>query len=881
MHGVVRRRVGGVVYVRGWSRSLVAVAVVAASFAVIDGVAPLRTWAATVPAPSPATISCDVSTAYLAQNSPTQLFAEEFGSGTVSFSAVAPAGTYAYNGMGLDPLNGYLYAIEVSPTAGELLRINPGDATVEDLGALSPAISFQNSGAFSPDGDYYVFNIGSSTMYKIDVTTATATPITLSASPRLSDITWAGGYLWGIPNNTNTPIRIDPDTGEVTTFGSIGITASTYGADFTLGNGDIELGDNSGGLTEVRIDDPGSATPTFTVVATSSSPGSGQNDGAACVSAPTHLSVSMSAPTTVDANASLSWTLTVKNEGTGAASGFTLTDDVPAGYAIGAMSSGCSASGQTVTCVHGGLDPGDSAVLTISATAPGSYGCASSSNSATVVGYEENSEPTNTDSTSALIVCVSHNNPQAITFTQPADATLADGTVTLTASSDSGLTVSFTSTTPTVCTVTGTTATLVAAGTCTIEADQYGDDTYGEATPVTRSFAVTLIPQVITFAQPAPANLSAGTVALTASSDAGLPVSFTSTTPAVCTVAGTTITLLAVGTCTIDADQAGDATHAAATTIIRSFAVVSSSHTAPVVTSTRIAGDDRDATTAKLAEAMYPTAGSAKVVVLARDDVYADGLAGSPLAGALGGPLLLTPTSALSSDVRAAIQHVLAPGGLVICLGQNDAISTSVVTQLQSLGYQVNRIGGVDRYATATLIAGDIVKSGAVTHAYLATGDGFADALPSAVAAGFGHGVVLLTAGKSMPASTSKWLHDHAGLTVTAVGGAAAAAAPDAAAIAGTDRYATSAMVAATVMPDPSGLVLATGGRFPDGLAGAVYAIHHGWSLLLVAPGPTTLNSSQTTYLHDIADSTTTVTAVGGADALPPTSVTLITNALH
>ena len=145
-----------------------------------------------------------MSTAYLAQGIPTQLFAEEFGSGTVSFSPVGPAGAYSYNGMGLDPLNGYLYAIENTPTAGELLRINPADATVEDLGALSPAISPPNNGAFSADGDYYVFRLGCSTMYKVDVAAATTTAISLSASPQLGDFTWAGGYLWGILNNTST-----------------------------------------------------------------------------------------------------------------------------------------------------------------------------------------------------------------------------------------------------------------------------------------------------------------------------------------------------------------------------------------------------------------------------------------------------------------------------------------------------------------------------------------------------------------------------------------------------------------------------------------------------------------------------------------------------
>jgi hypothetical protein len=62
------------------------------------------------------------------------------------------------------------------------------------------------------------------------------------------------------------------------------------------------------------------------------------------------------------------------------------------------------------------------------------------------------------------------------------------------------------------------------------------------------------------------------TVSATATS--GLPVSFSSETQSVCTVSGTTVTLVATGTCTIDADQAGNADYLPALTVPRTFAVV-------------------------------------------------------------------------------------------------------------------------------------------------------------------------------------------------------------------------------------------------------------------------------------------------------------------
>ena len=55
-----------------------------------------------------------------------------------------------------------------------------------------------------------------------------------------------------------------------------------------------------------------------------------------------------------------------------------------------------------------------------------------------------------------------------------------------------------------------------------------------------------------------------------AMASSGLPVSFASTTPAVCTVSGSTVTILGGGTCSLVASQPGNATYAAAPTVLRS-----------------------------------------------------------------------------------------------------------------------------------------------------------------------------------------------------------------------------------------------------------------------------------------------------------------------
>ncbi|MER7274684.1 hypothetical protein ABT369_09525 [Dactylosporangium sp. NPDC000244] len=168
---------------------------------------------------------------------------------------------------------------------------------------------------------------------------------------------------------------------------------------------------------------------------------------------------------------------------------------------------------------------------------------------------------------------------QTIAFTPPAATALPAGPVTVTATATSGLAVSFGSTTQSVCTVSGNTVTLVAAGACTITADQAGSADWSAATQVTGTFNVTTDTQTITFGSLAGIALSDGPQPLAATATSGLAVAFTSATPGVCTVSGSTVTPLAAGTCTINADQPGNTTYAAAPQVQRSLTIAPGSQT--------------------------------------------------------------------------------------------------------------------------------------------------------------------------------------------------------------------------------------------------------------------------------------------------------------
>ena len=151
---------------------------------------------------------------------------------------------------------------------------------------------------------------------------------------------------------------------------------------------------------------------------------------------------------------------------------------------------------------------------------------------------------------------------------------------TFTVSATPGVSTSavvFGTTTASVCTVAGNVVTMVAAGTCSLTADQAGDSNYNAAPRVTLDVAIGAATQAITgfAANPAaPVYAPNGMFSVTATGGAsGLPVTYTSTTAATCSVAGSTVTMLAAGTCSLTADQAGNANYSAAPRVTLDIAI--------------------------------------------------------------------------------------------------------------------------------------------------------------------------------------------------------------------------------------------------------------------------------------------------------------------
>ena len=149
---------------------------------------------------------------------------------------------------------------------------------------------------------------------------------------------------------------------------------------------------------------------------------------------------------------------------------------------------------------------------------------------------------------------------QQIAFDAALPATAYVGrTLMVSASATSGLPVTLSvGGGSSVCKLTGSALMLRSAGVCTIEARQSGNARY-KGRRVEGSFAVVRAAQMISFVDAAPADaVVGGRYRLEARATSGLAVAVSSLTPDVCTLAGPNVRTIGVGSCTIEADQAGN-----------------------------------------------------------------------------------------------------------------------------------------------------------------------------------------------------------------------------------------------------------------------------------------------------------------------------------
>lgn len=106
------------------------------------------------------------------------------------------------------------------------------------------------------------------------------------------------------------------------------------------------------------------------------------------------------------------------------------------------------------------------------------------------------------------------------------------------------------------------------SGTYTVTAINIG----GSATSIGAMLTVSKLTQTITFPKPLSCPLNIGSIILGATSTSGLPITYTVLSGSA-TLTGSNLALNGIGRVTVQADQAGNTTYAAATSVQRSFAV--------------------------------------------------------------------------------------------------------------------------------------------------------------------------------------------------------------------------------------------------------------------------------------------------------------------
>ncbi len=173
---------------------------------------------------------------------------------------------------------------------------------------------------------------------------------------------------------------------------------------------------------------------------------------------------------------------------------------------------------------------------------------------------------------------VKKNQTISFTSTAPTGAAVGGATYTPAATATSGLAVTITvdSSSSSVCSIAAGVVSFNAAGTCTLDANQAGNGTYNAAPQVQQNLTVKN-GQTVTFTSTSPAGAAVGgasyTPAATATSGLAVTITVDSSSSSVCSITAGVVSFNAAGTCTLDANQAGNGTYNAAPQVQQSFAV--------------------------------------------------------------------------------------------------------------------------------------------------------------------------------------------------------------------------------------------------------------------------------------------------------------------
>ncbi|MCT7375141.1 DUF6923 family protein [Chelativorans salis] len=324
---------------------------------------------------SPSFGSCSPSM-YLAQNVPTQLFRFETASNPFVVNNVGDPSENQYNGIAMNPIDNYIYGLEINTTPPQLARVG-SDGRVQVLGPISGFPNGSVTGEFGPDGTFYSVTAGR--LYTVDVTTRTATSVALTgAATHGPDLAWHNGLLYSV-TGTGLLVTINPGSGFVDTVGATTLPQNAFGGMFGASNG-VFGSNNVGGFYRFDLD-----TGRGTLI--SDLQGSGQNDGAKCVTTaltfPADVAIDKDdGSETYTAGEDVVYTIVVSNNGPFGVAGTMVNDPLPDGITDAEWTCGSPVNGGFCTVPSGtgaiadvpvDLPAGGSVTFTLTMSVPADF----------------------------------------------------------------------------------------------------------------------------------------------------------------------------------------------------------------------------------------------------------------------------------------------------------------------------------------------------------------------------------------------------------------------------------------------------------------------------------------------------------------------------
>ncbi|WP_440709285.1 cell wall-binding repeat-containing protein [Herbiconiux sp. YIM B11900] len=209
-------------------------------------------------------------------------------------------------------------------------------------------------------------------------------------------------------------------------------------------------------------------------------------------------------------------------------------------------------------------------------------------------------------------------------------------------------------------------------------------------------------------------------------------------------------------------------------------------------------------------------------------------------------------------------------------------VGTSMLNRLDLQAQRtVERVGGADRFEVSARVSASTFPEGAST-VFIASGEGFADALSVAPLAAQADAPLLLTSRGALPSSVAAELTRLAPGRVQIVGGLNSVGADVETAIRaiapravisrtdGPDRYAVSrALLSGSFAPrSTSTLFIANGSDFPDALSSGPAAAIDGGGVLLVNGAATALSPDELVLIRSLVTTNGMVELVGGPNSV-------------